>query len=140
MAVAQQRARERLQARVYSALAPAPSAVRRSRTSPAAFAELELAPHVADHQPVRAMRTTVIGQYISLPVPIRPTGVQGVHPDREVAVARAEASRGTVAITSEPLIRFASLERSGWVDSWVAARRQQEFLIQGRGWTIYPAP
>ena len=37
-----------------------------------------------------------MGQPISLPVIISPTGVQAVHPDGEVAVARAAAARGTV--------------------------------------------
>jgi heme/flavin dehydrogenase (mycofactocin system) len=37
----------------------------------------------------------VLGQAISLPVIISPTGVQAVHPDGEVAVARAAAARGT---------------------------------------------
>jgi L-lactate dehydrogenase (cytochrome)/glycolate oxidase len=41
------------------------------------------------------MSTTVMGQEISLPVLISPTGVQAVHPDGEVAVARAAAARGT---------------------------------------------
>ena len=36
-----------------------------------------------------------MGQEISLPVLISPTGVQAVHPDGEVAVARAAANRGT---------------------------------------------
>jgi pre-mycofactocin synthase len=36
-----------------------------------------------------------MGQEISLPVLISPTGVQAVHPDGEVAVARASAARGT---------------------------------------------
>ncbi|PRC61072.1 alpha-hydroxy-acid oxidizing enzyme, partial [Mycobacterium sp. ITM-2017-0098] len=42
----------------------------------------------------REMATTVMGQDISLPVIISPTGVQAVDPDGEVAVARA-AARGT---------------------------------------------
>jgi heme/flavin dehydrogenase (mycofactocin system) len=37
-----------------------------------------------------------MNQEISLPVLISPTGVQAVHPDGEVAVARAAAARGTV--------------------------------------------
>ena len=41
------------------------------------------------------MATTVMGQPISMPVIISPTGVQAVHPDGEVAVARAAAARGT---------------------------------------------
>src|SRR6202521_421942 len=41
------------------------------------------------------MSTTVLGQEIQLPVVISPTGVQAIHPDGEVAVARAAAARGT---------------------------------------------
>ena len=37
----------------------------------------------------------MLGQPISFPVIISPTGVQAVHPDGEVAVARAAAARGT---------------------------------------------
>ncbi len=44
----------------------------------------------------RDLSTTVMGQPVSLPVIISPTGVQAVHPDGEVAVARAAAARGTV--------------------------------------------
>ena len=36
-----------------------------------------------------------MGQALSLPVLISPTGVQAVHPEGEVAVARAAAARGT---------------------------------------------
>jgi L-lactate dehydrogenase (cytochrome) len=36
-----------------------------------------------------------MGQEISLPVVISATGVQAVHPDGELAVARAAANRGT---------------------------------------------
>ena len=42
------------------------------------------------------METTVLGQHLALPVIISPTGVQAVHPDGEVAVARAAAARGTL--------------------------------------------
>jgi L-lactate dehydrogenase (cytochrome)/glycolate oxidase len=37
-----------------------------------------------------------MGQPVSMPVLISPTGVQAVHPEGEVAVARAAAARGTV--------------------------------------------
>jgi L-lactate dehydrogenase (cytochrome) len=39
--------------------------------------------------------TTVLGLDVSMPVLISPTGVQAVHPDGEVAVARAAAGAGT---------------------------------------------
>ena len=61
----------------------------------AAFGELGFAPHVAGLSGKRDLATTVMGQDISLPVIISPTGVQAVHPDGEVAVARAAAARGT---------------------------------------------
>jgi L-lactate dehydrogenase (cytochrome) len=41
------------------------------------------------------MATTALGQDLALPVICSPTGVQAVHPDGEVAVARAAANRGT---------------------------------------------
>ena len=61
----------------------------------AAFGELGFAPHVAGLSDKRDLATEVMGQPISFPVVISPTGVQAVHPDGEVAVARAAAARGT---------------------------------------------
>lgn len=59
-----------------------------------AFTEIGLAPHVAGPSRDADLSTTVLGQPISMPVIISPTGVQAVHPDGEVAVARAAAQRG----------------------------------------------
>ena len=96
VAVAQQRARKRLPAPVYGALVAGSERGQSVSDNQAAFAEIGLAPHVAGQQPERSQATTVMGQPISLPVIISPTGVQAVHPDGEVAVARAAAARGTV--------------------------------------------
>lgn len=96
VAHAQQRARRRLPRSVYSALLAGTEAGASYRDNTAAFQELGLAPHVADLPAERAKGTTVMGQEIALPVIISPTGVQAVHPDGEVAVARAAAARGTV--------------------------------------------
>ena len=96
VAVAQQRARRRLPAPVYGALVAGSERGQTVADNQAAFAEIGLAPHVAGQQPNRSMATTVMGQDVSLPVLISPTGVQAVHPDGEVAVARAAAARGTV--------------------------------------------
>jgi L-lactate dehydrogenase (cytochrome) len=60
-----------------------------------AFSELWFRPHVAGLPAARELATTVMGQEVSLPVLISPTGVQAVHPDGEVAVARAAAGAGT---------------------------------------------
>jgi L-lactate dehydrogenase (cytochrome)/glycolate oxidase len=65
------------------------------RDNVAAFDELGFAPHMADLSPDRSLGTSVMGQPIDLPVIISPTGVQAVHPDGELAVARAVAARGT---------------------------------------------
>ena len=61
----------------------------------AAFGELGFAPHMAGLSPKREQATVVMGQPISMPVLISPTGVQAIHPDGELAVARAAAARGT---------------------------------------------
>jgi isopentenyl diphosphate isomerase/L-lactate dehydrogenase-like FMN-dependent dehydrogenase len=96
VAVAQERARRRLPKPVYGALVAGSERGQTIADNQAAFAELGLAPHVAGHPAERSQATSVMGQEISLPVLISPTGVQAVHPDGEVAVARAAAARGTV--------------------------------------------
>jgi heme/flavin dehydrogenase (mycofactocin system) len=95
VAVAQRRAKKHLPKDVYGALVAGAEAGITIRDNVAAFSELGFAPHVAGLPATRDMATTVMGQDISLPVLISPTGVQAVHPDGEVAVARAAAARGT---------------------------------------------
>src|ERR1700739_2711253 len=95
VAVAQRRAKRHLPKSVYGALVAGAEAGVTMRDNVGAFAELGFAPHAAGLCATRDMSTTVLGQQISLPVVISPTGVQAVHPDGEVAVARAAAARGT---------------------------------------------
>ncbi|HEV3382222.1 MAG TPA: pre-mycofactocin synthase MftD [Trebonia sp.] len=95
VAVAQRRAKRRLPKSVYGALVAGAEQGLTARDNVAAFSELGFAPHVAGLPESREMTANVMGQDISLPVIISPTGVQAVHPDGEVAVARAAASRGT---------------------------------------------
>jgi L-lactate dehydrogenase (cytochrome)/glycolate oxidase len=95
VAVAQRRAKRHLPKSVYGALIAGAEAGTTIKDNVAAFGELGFAPHVAGLPATREMATTVMGQEISLPVLISPTGVQAVHPDGEVAVARAAAARGT---------------------------------------------
>jgi isopentenyl diphosphate isomerase/L-lactate dehydrogenase-like FMN-dependent dehydrogenase len=95
VAVAQRRAKKRLPKSVYGALVAGAEAGLTASDNVRAFSELGFAPHVAGLSASRSMSTTVMGQEISLPVVISPTGVQAVHPDGEVAVARAAAARGT---------------------------------------------
>jgi heme/flavin dehydrogenase (mycofactocin system) len=95
VAVAQRRAKKRLPKSVYGALVAGAEAGLTASDNVRAFSELGFAPHIAGLSASRSMSTTVMGQEISLPVVISPTGVQAVHPDGEVAVARAAAARGT---------------------------------------------
>jgi pre-mycofactocin synthase len=95
VAHAQRRARSRLPKSVYGALLAGSEAGVSYRDNTAAFQELGFAPLVAGQPAEREPATTVMGQRIALPVIISPTGVQAVHPDGEVAVARAAAARGT---------------------------------------------
>jgi heme/flavin dehydrogenase (mycofactocin system) len=94
VAVAQRRARRRLPKSVYGALVAGAEKGLTARDNVEAFSELGFAPHVAGLPATREMATTVMGQPVSMPVLISPTGVQAVHPDGEVAVARAAAARG----------------------------------------------
>ena len=95
VAVAQARAKKRLPTSVYKAMLAGSESGRTLEDNAAAFGELGFAPHVAGLHGRRELTTMVMGQEISLPVVISPTGVQAVHPDGEVAVARAAAARGT---------------------------------------------
>ncbi|WP_029115784.1 pre-mycofactocin synthase MftD [Mycobacterium sp. URHB0044] len=95
VAIAQQRAKKRLPKSAYSSLISASEKGVSVSDNVEAFAELGFAPHVIGATEKREMATTVMGQDISMPVIISPTGVQAVHPDGEVAVARAAAARGT---------------------------------------------
>ncbi len=91
---AQRRARKRLPKSVYLALVAGSEAGTTLQDNIKAFSELGLAPHIVDLPAERDLSTTVMGQHFSFPVMISPTGVQAVHPDGELAVARAAANRG----------------------------------------------
>ena len=95
VAEAQRRAKKRLPSSVYSALLAGSEKGVSYADNTQAFSELGLAPHVAGLHAQRDLATNVMGQGISMPVFISPTGVQAVHPEGELAVARAAAARGT---------------------------------------------
>lgn len=125
VAVAQRRAQKRLPAPVYGALVAGSERGQTIEDNESAFRELGLAPHVAGQRPGRTTATRVLGQDISLPMIIAPTGVQAVHPECEVAVARAAAARGTVM----GLSNFASQP----VEEVVAANPQTLFQMYWTG-------
>jgi heme/flavin dehydrogenase (mycofactocin system) len=125
VAEAQRRARKRLPKSVYSALLAGSEQGRSYKDNTAAFGELGFAPRVAGKSTKRDMATTLMGQFVSLPVIISPTGVQAVHPDGEVAVARASAARGTAIGLSS----FASKP----IEQVVAANPQTLFQMYWQG-------
>jgi L-lactate dehydrogenase (cytochrome)/glycolate oxidase len=125
VAVAQRRAQKRLPKSVYGALIAGAERGQTAADNSAAFAELQFAPHVAGNPAERDLSTTVLGQAISMPVVISPTGVQAVHPDGELAVARAAAARGTALGLSS----FGSKP----VEEVVAANPQTFFQIYWAG-------
>jgi heme/flavin dehydrogenase (mycofactocin system) len=94
VAEAQRRAKKRLPKGVYGALVAGSERGLTAEDNTRAFAELGFAPHTAGLANERDMGLTVMGQSVSMPVLISPTGVQAVHPDGEIAVARAAAARG----------------------------------------------
>jgi heme/flavin dehydrogenase (mycofactocin system) len=127
VAEAQRRARRQLPKSVYAALVAGSERGRTVIDNVAAFGELGFAPHAAGLSDQREMATTVLGQTVSMPVVISPTGAQAVHPDGEVAVARAASNRGTAMGLSS----FASKP----VEDVVAANPQtffQTYWVGGR--------
>jgi L-lactate dehydrogenase (cytochrome) len=96
VAEAQRRAKRRLPPSVYSALIAGAEQGATVDDNVAAFRELGFMPRVATGgDGRRELATSVLGEQTALPVLISPTGVQAVHPDGEVGVARAAASAGT---------------------------------------------
>lgn len=94
VAIAQERARRALPESVYKALIAGAERGVTVKDNVAAFDEIGFAPIVVGQPAERELSTTVLGQSVSMPVLISPAGVQGVHPEGEVAIARAAAARG----------------------------------------------
>src|SRR3712207_6631152 len=127
----EQAAKKRLPKSVYSALVAASERGVTVADNVGAFAELGFAPHVVGAQEKRELSTTVMGQDISLPVVISPTGVQAVHPEGEVAVARAAAARGTAmglsSFASKPVEEVVAVNPQTFFQTyWSGDRRSEE--------------
>jgi heme/flavin dehydrogenase (mycofactocin system) len=127
VAEAQRRAKKRLPKSVYGALVAGSERGLTVADNVRAFGELGFAPHVAGLSAKRDLATTVMGQPVSLPVIISPTGVQAVHPDGEVAVARAAAARGTAmglsSFASKPIEEVAAANPQTFFQMyWVGTR------------------
>ncbi len=129
VAVAQRRAKRRLPRSVYSALIAGSEAGVTLADNVAAFRELGFAPRVGGAPAHRDMTTTVMGAEISLPVLISPTGVPSVHPEGEVAVARAAAARSTAmglsSFASKPIEEVIAANPETFFQLYWAGSRDQ---------------
>ena len=127
VADAQRRARRRLPRSVYKALIAGSERGLTLHDNIAAYAELGFAPHMADLAAERDLSTEVMGQPLSMPVMISPTGVQAVHPEGEVAVARAAAQRGVAmglsGFASKPIEEVIAVNPQTFFQSyWIGSR------------------
>jgi pre-mycofactocin synthase len=135
VAEAQRRARKRLPRSVYSALLAGSERGVTVADNSAAFDELGFAPHVIGGPAKRDLATSVMGQPVSMPVIISPTGVQAVHPDGEVAVARAAASRGVAmglsAFAGKPLDEVIAANPQVFFQTyWIGSRDDMALRVE----------
>lgn len=135
VAEAQRRAKKRLPKSVYGALLAGGEKGVTLRDNVEAFDELGLVPHLAGLSAKRNLATTVMGQPVSLPVLISPTGVQAVHPEGEVAVARAAAARGTVmglsSFASMPIEEVVAVNpKTLFQMYWIGTRDEMELRME----------
>ena len=110
----------------------------------AASGELGFTPHVAGLPAKRDLATSVLGQPVSMPVICSPTGVQAVHPDGEVAVARAAASRGTAvglsSFGSKPVEEVVAANPQTFFQVyWVGGRAEMEARVERVRASKHPA-
>jgi heme/flavin dehydrogenase (mycofactocin system) len=126
VAEAQRRAKKRLPKSVYGALIAGAESGVTVDDNIAAFGELGFIPRIATGLTgAPDLATTVLGEPVALPVIISPTGVQAVHPEGEVAVARAAAAAGTAMGLSS----FASKP----IEEVIAANPQTFFQVYWTG-------
>jgi isopentenyl diphosphate isomerase/L-lactate dehydrogenase-like FMN-dependent dehydrogenase len=94
-------AREVLTPEAFGYVAGSAGLERTERANRAAFDRWSIVPRFLRDVDVRDMSTTVLGTTFPAPLALAPVGVQGiVHPDAELAVARAAASLGVPMVLS----------------------------------------
>jgi heme/flavin dehydrogenase (mycofactocin system) len=135
VAEAERRAHWRLPKSVYWSVVAGSEQGATLNDNVAAFRELGFAPHVAELADQRDLSVTVLGQLVSMPVILSPTGVQAVHPDGEVAVARAAANRGTAvglsSFGSKPVEQVAAANPKTFFQMyWVGGRAEMEARVE----------
>jgi len=97
----QERARELLSPQAYGYVAGGAGAELTMRANLQAFERLEIVPRMLRDVSERDLSTSVLGSAMPAPVMLAPVGVQSiVHPEGELAVARAAAAHGLPYILS----------------------------------------
>jgi len=135
VAVAQRRARKQLPKSVYWSIVAGSEQGATLKDNVAAFGELGFTPHAGGLPAKRDLATTVLGQPVSTPVICSPTGVQAVHPDGEVAVARAAANRGTAvglsSFGSKPVEEVVAANPQTFFQVyWIGGRAEMEARVE----------
>src|SRR5882672_11326025 len=135
VAVAQRRARKQLPKSVYWSIVAGSEQGATLKDNVAAFGELGFTPHAGGLPAKRDLATTVLGQPVSMPVILSPTGVQAVRPDGEVAVARAAANRGTAvglsSFGSKPVEEVvAANPKTFFQVYWIGDRAEMEARVE----------
>ncbi|HWH20229.1 MAG TPA: alpha-hydroxy-acid oxidizing protein, partial [Solirubrobacterales bacterium] len=135
VAEAERRARKRLPRSVFMALRAGAERGATLADNVDAFGELGFVPRIAPG-PLgeRAQATSVMGQEVAMPVLISPTGVQAVHPEGELAVARAAAGAGTAmglsSFASKPLEQVvAANPKTFFQIYWLGTRDRIEQIL-----------
>jgi lactate 2-monooxygenase len=97
----QRRAREQLSAEAYGYVAGGAGAELTMEANLYAFERWQIVPRMLRDVSDRDLSTTLLGTAMTAPVLLAPVGVQAiVHPEGELAVARAAAAHGLTAILS----------------------------------------
>jgi heme/flavin dehydrogenase (mycofactocin system) len=135
VAVARRRARKQLPKSVYWSIVAGSEQGATLKDNVAAFGELGFTPHAGGPPAKRDLTTTVLGQPVSMPVICSPTGVQAVHPDGEVAVARAAANRGTAvglsSFGSKPVEEVVAANPQTFFQVyWIGGRAEMEARVE----------
>jgi lactate 2-monooxygenase len=117
----QRRAREELTAEAYGYVAGGAGAELTMEANLYAFERWQIVPRMLRDVSDRDLSTTLLGTAMSAPVLLAPVGVQAiVHPEGELAVARAAAAHGLPAILSTAAshtledVAAASADASRW--------------------------
>jgi pre-mycofactocin synthase len=135
VAEAERRAKKRLPRSVYMALVAGAEEGATLGDNRRAFAELGLVPRIAAGvSPARQLAASVMGQDLAFPVLISPTGVQAVHPEGELPVARAAAAAGTAiglsSFASMPIERVVEANPAAFLQIyWLGDRARISRLL-----------